>query len=235
MSQRRVPWSRLAAEFTVIVVGVLVALAADDWRQGAEERESAEAATALLIEDLRRDSVELARVVGYRPGTRPHMGRLLMYTDRSDFPRDSAEFAMRRLLLSTPYNPVRSTFDLLIDQDRLRHIGDLGIQSGIVRYYDEYQDRVVMWSALYRRAFGLYGDAYAQYMSPMAESVEQATTSWASIDARLTVSWDVLRQDNVFMNSVMGLQAMGQFYEQFARDALEANSGLLVELESLAR
>jgi len=233
MSDRSISPGRVAAEFSIILFGVLAALVADDWRQGAEQTEAAEAATSLLIEDLRRDSAELALVVAYRPGTRPQMGRLLVNTDRAEFPVDSAESAMRSLLFGTPYNPVRSTFDLLIDQDRLRHMGDLTLQTAIVRYYDQNQDRVVIWRDAFIDAHDEYGDAYAPYMSPLAESVEQVTTTWASVTMRLTVPWDVVRRDNVFMNTVMGLQAVGEFYERFAREAMAANAELLDELESL--
>ena len=72
---------RLAAEFVVIVVGVLVAFAVDDWRAGVERREQAlrligtmEADIAASVEDLReaassarvrRDAiVELLRLAG---------------------------------------------------------------------------------------------------------------------------------------------------------------------------
>ena len=48
---------RALAEFLVIVTGVLVALAVDDWRESRQERETERHLLAVLAEDLRLDSI----------------------------------------------------------------------------------------------------------------------------------------------------------------------------------
>jgi hypothetical protein len=51
---------RLAAEFTVIVVGVLVALAVDQWREELQKRELEMEYAVRLLADLRSDSSQFA-------------------------------------------------------------------------------------------------------------------------------------------------------------------------------
>jgi hypothetical protein len=89
--------SRITGEFVLIVVGVVVALMADDYRQQREVAASTAAAIDLLLVDLEQDSVQLAGVLFYRPGSNPNMGLLLSNTDRPTFPSDSAEAAIHQL------------------------------------------------------------------------------------------------------------------------------------------
>ena len=55
---------RLLAEFAVIVIGVLVALAVDQWRQGLDERQLEDEYAARLLEDLRSDTSDYNRLLG---------------------------------------------------------------------------------------------------------------------------------------------------------------------------
>jgi hypothetical protein len=95
-------------------------------------------------------------------------------------------------------------------------------------YYEELQDRVIEWDASHRDAWTQYTEAYSRYMSPRAPSVDESIESWSNIHARLTVPWDVLAQDNEFMNSIFFRQAIGQLYERYLEEALAGN----VELRS---
>ena len=65
------------AELIVIVVGVLIALAVDDWRQTVEEREIERQAYIQLLEDLRLDSLDLGEA-RTRAGNRSQAGLRLL-------------------------------------------------------------------------------------------------------------------------------------------------------------
>lgn len=54
---RNLPVGRLAAEFVVIVTGVLLALAVDEWRESVGERAAEAQYVSRLIDDLTTDSV----------------------------------------------------------------------------------------------------------------------------------------------------------------------------------
>jgi len=225
--------AEVTGEFALIVVGVIVALFADDYRQRREVTASTTAAVNLLVADLERDSLELALTLESRPGSNPLLALLLTKTDRSAFPADSAEAALHELLVARVYDPARTTFDLLIAQDGLRYIGDLDLQLAIVRYYEEFQDRVIQWNDSHRESWDQYASEYRQYMSPQAASIEQAMDGWLGIDARLTVTWDELRQDNVFMNSIFWRLAYGQIFERELRRTLAENAELRARLRGI--
>lgn len=56
-------WRRVAGEFGVIVVGVLVALAVDDFRQSVEDRLTERHVLTRLLKDVGRDLEDLDRVI----------------------------------------------------------------------------------------------------------------------------------------------------------------------------
>lgn len=149
---------RLAAEFVVIVVGVLVAFAVDDWRENAERRERAtrllgmmEADIAASVEDLReaassaslrRDAlVELLRLAGaplppddgWVPWTEVDVGRargavMLRLTDR--------DAALRMLPMYVQVFDARTaSFDELRNTGALGTIPDPAVQQEILEYF----------------------------------------------------------------------------------------------------
>lgn len=58
IESRVVFWRRLGLEFLVIVVGVLIALAVDDWRQSRADRALEKHLLTSLLEDLEADEVD---------------------------------------------------------------------------------------------------------------------------------------------------------------------------------
>ena len=61
----RLPWGMLLAEAFFTVAAILLALAADDWRQRREERELARVALGNFVRELRANRAELASVAAY--------------------------------------------------------------------------------------------------------------------------------------------------------------------------
>ena len=61
--RRSRPWARWAGEFVVIVIGVLVALALDQWASTRADRVSEGEYLAALIADLETDARYLSEVV----------------------------------------------------------------------------------------------------------------------------------------------------------------------------
>lgn len=60
---RSIDWGRLAAEFGVIVIGVLAALAVDDWRQGRDDRATERYILQGILSDLERDRDDIESAV----------------------------------------------------------------------------------------------------------------------------------------------------------------------------
>ena len=58
--KKKINWVRLTAEFIVIVLGVLVALASDRWRETVQNVELKENYISGLIADIQEDSLAFA-------------------------------------------------------------------------------------------------------------------------------------------------------------------------------
>jgi hypothetical protein len=74
---RQIPFGRLAAEFVVIVVGVLVALAADAWWDGRQDLALERNVLTSLVEELRANRVRLQNKVQWREGIHTASSALL--------------------------------------------------------------------------------------------------------------------------------------------------------------
>ena len=66
----RLPWGMLVAEAFFTVAAILLALAADDWRQRREERELAQVALRNFVRELEANREEVASVRGYHDSLR---------------------------------------------------------------------------------------------------------------------------------------------------------------------
>ena len=85
---------RSLAELIVIVVGVLIALGVDDWRQTGEERRIERQAYVQLLEDLRLDSIDVIQARA-RAGNRSQAGLTLL--ERSGVPGNERADELARL------------------------------------------------------------------------------------------------------------------------------------------
>jgi hypothetical protein len=139
------PAIRLAGEFVVIVVGVLVALGVDGYAEGRAERDRETDALVTLradltasLEDLRRDN----------QGT---LGRSQTLTWFVNFPADGSqafpEDSIRRvetaIHITSSYSPLLRTYDALIATGSLGLLTNDQIQFGLAdirRTADEYLD-----------------------------------------------------------------------------------------------
>ena len=164
---RRGRW--LAAEFVVIVIGILTASVVDDWRQDRRDRASAETALALIAGDLERDSIEIAI---FREATREQWEAALALTTLSpELPPDSVLELHGRTSISWNFRPTTSAFQSLQSSGRFELIDDPGLLDDILRYYD---DRLVFLDDLrqyLRDAEGHYGSVSGRHVQlrPTAE------------------------------------------------------------------
>lgn len=130
-------WSRLAAEFCVIVVGVLVALAVDEWRDtAAEERQSAFYLEA-LEGDLLADSASLEEAVARARQFQRNAARLeeILHTDPIDADPDSAaQFVLSSFIANVDPSFATGTMRGLTASGDSRLLQDLGLRSQLLDY-----------------------------------------------------------------------------------------------------
>ena len=136
MSQKRPGAAKAATEFIVIVVGVLVALAADGWRQDQADRRAEEQYLGRLSADLELGADQLASAHGRVQRLFAASETLIAATDDPATP-DSvlvelfqqaaiAVLPVRRLTHDATYRELVTTGRLMIvqDADLRRQIGD---------------------------------------------------------------------------------------------------------------
>lgn len=222
--------TRLAGEFSVIVVSVLVALAADGWweEQGREER--AQATADLLLVDLAADSAAFARLARF-PLAHDSLRAIIWATPpEADLPSDSVVTLLRRLVIMAPYAPTRAAFESLVASDGVRFVGGDSLQVEIVQYYERFQADVTWWYGWFTEENRVLYDLLREVQVPAPSSVEEGMQPWTRVPQRLASSWPGVRGNEVLMSQLW----YNQIYEQNLGDmvarAVEANASLVSAL-----
>lgn len=189
---------RIAAEGLAISLGVLLALAADDWRETRSDRQEARESLGVVLEDLRSDSILFARVGRIASRHTAAAAWMLENWDRIDSPTDSIEQAFyafssgERILMS------RSAYGGLEASNQLRLLQNDSVRSGLLEYYQGLQVAIVTYDELFWSEGLELLDLLAPYVRnpggrdpgsiwpPEVDKVE-LRTDWPSItaDARL--------------------------------------------------
>lgn len=138
--QRGRTWVRWGGEFVVIVIGVLVALALDQWAATRADRVSEREYVAALVADLEADADYLSErvipLVSLADSALEEVGPVSRGV--AEVPIDTISFlrrvvSSRRTIAQLPSSP---TFDELISTGALRLIESASFRSSLVLYYD---------------------------------------------------------------------------------------------------
>ena len=153
--------SRSAAaigQLLIILVGVVVALAADRWNQGRLDRASAGDYLASLVKDLREDTASLSAELQLAE-TREVDARLILGVVVGNKPIDDPfEFVLAVVNASMYGEPVQSreTFDDLVETGRLGLIRDEVLRRGLADYYHFVERRSQPYALQRQRVWGDY-------------------------------------------------------------------------------
>lgn len=224
--------SRVAGEFIVIVAGVLVALAADDWRQGRERATVATASLNAMLSDLAADSVLLQGVIdSYRlddaSGT-----SLLAAIDDPAFPLDSAEALLEPFYLGAPYAPSRAAFATALESGTLEFIADDDLRLSIVSYFD--QSSTVFggnFEDLLEELFELH-ELMRPHLRPRITPELSSMWPMPASPRRLVSSWEEFRSDNALLIQLLEFTIYAGYMVDFASGRLEANLALQRDIRS---
>ena len=135
-SQKRIGW--LFAEFAVIVLGVLTALAADEWRQAREYLESEIGYVERLRTNLEADTAAYRNAISVNAQYRQVLQTFLDILDRRiPFPDDHMDVpaALNGGLNARFDGPRRDTYDELINQGDLGRIRSSPVREALAGYY----------------------------------------------------------------------------------------------------
>jgi hypothetical protein len=130
------PWRRAIRDIALIVVGVLIALAANAWWQAREDQARARAHIAQLIADVRENERTLRSALQLDSTTADGIQRLLSALDRVPAPQsDSLRLWMQRppVFYSDP-RPRLGTVNALIETGDIRLFRDERVRSAVIAY-----------------------------------------------------------------------------------------------------
>ena len=217
-------WRRLAAEFVVIVAGVLVALAVDAARSSREDHARAAAYLGQLRLDLSATSAALASAMAVEEGARNGADRLIQALNASSLPSsDSLKVWIAAATNSSAsFYPTMGTVTALIESGELRLIRDEDIRRNVLQYHSSVQGslRIV--------------DAVNPYMWRTLERLG-SMLSWSALLAsderqRFPINWESLASNPNFHGAVYDMR-LAAHNRLFALKSLKSSLDvLLVEL-----
>lgn len=222
-------WRRLAAEFVVIVVGVLVALGVDAARDARADRVREATYLGQLQADLSETADHLAEAISVDQRARDGADRLTVALNASGLPpSDSlASWLAAATNSSASFYPTMGTVTALVESGELRLIRDEDLRRRVLRYHSGVQSalRIVdgvdphMWRTIERLGGMLSWPALLQ--------PEQAH--------RFPLNWEALASEPAFHGALydMRLAATNRLFAlNSLRDALDS---LLAALERRSR
>jgi hypothetical protein len=135
----KLDWPYAVGELIIVTVGVLIALAIDQWNSERLERAEEIVLADRFIADLRSDLDGISRGLEIAPGKAERLQRLYIALSTDQRPSDVATF-LEDVVESTRigWNQPRSrrhTFDEVLASGRLTLIRDAGIRGSIADYY----------------------------------------------------------------------------------------------------
>lgn len=129
---------RGGVELLVVVVGVVLALAVDRWVAGIDDRQQADQLAAQLLEDIQRDSVAMAELVGqYESLGQSGLDLLEIVADPDREVEDPEDFVRGVEFIGwwLPFNANRDTWDQVLATGQLGLFTDPGLRAALTSYY----------------------------------------------------------------------------------------------------
>jgi len=190
---------RMGAEFLVIVVGVLVALAVDEWSNSVQERELEREYLQSLSRDLAEDSAAYAGALA--PNVEEALAALREIVSVARgfeaMPIDTVAFV--RLMWEsrfsvTQFEERRTTFEELLATGNLSLIRSAELRASIVSYYEQ----VRMSTSRSERARSTYSQLLFGYLTFSGDELDDPATRQRVLAdlAQLVRSEEFLREAN---------------------------------------
>lgn len=144
-SRVKAGWPRLAAEFVVIVVGVLVALGVDSFASWTQERELEREYLERLLEDVEYDLEELDFIQAIATAAQAYADSLLMPGVPDGWGESHLVGAVTLASNSRQADLSRSTFQELVNSGRIGLIRSRELRTQLANYDRQFLELVGFW------------------------------------------------------------------------------------------
>jgi len=210
----------LFSEFAVIVVGVLVALAVDEWRDNVQLTKQRTHILSNLLIDLKADRLDLEHF-DERARTRWAAAEYLISLERGDSVAetewtDSPGKAVYEISYSARIQPSEAAFLEMVSAADNVPISDNELRSKILRYYSLASDRI----------------AVNEFISPELERFHDALESLGiSPTDRDTIDVGVVLADPRASALIRTISNTAEFSSRYLKDLRTANRDLIASIE----
>lgn len=176
----------LAAEFVLIVVGVLLALWVDSWRQGVEDAAREAELLRAIQADLTADSLFLEGQLESLP-REIRAAHGLLQLDPDDLPStDSIDRLDAAFAIMTPDGWSESAYRSMLESGELASVRDPALARVLTRYYEDVLRRARIRARLDQQALDwqmeamwLQDDPFALTDTGLDELLSEGNTAWA--------------------------------------------------------
>jgi hypothetical protein len=181
---RQMRWAQVLIELLLLVLGILIALAVDDWVQGRRDARVERDYLQLLVRDLERDDEILKEFIGYeelqvKDGIEAY--RALRKTV-APADREAVAAKLSRLTSRRTLRLVRATYTDLVSTGNLRLISNPVLRDRVVKYYEESDRR----SAIVDRNNQFFVDQmYAAHLSSTGLIMPRPTNNLQPVNAAM--------------------------------------------------
>jgi hypothetical protein len=191
----------LVAEFLVIVLGVLVALAVDQYTSAREER----ARIATHLEQLSTELGDMAEKLAverqrYESSLLAATKVIEGLTTRASVPSDSLVIWFPKVFISRDWEPETTVINTMISSGDMGLVHDRALESEMTRFRERVQ------AVAYRRALAeeLFMDGYRALIQS-ADMLRWAPGAFGTSPTEQEWDWDDLTDDLMFRNGVYGM------------------------------
>lgn len=226
-----------AAEIIVVVVGVIIALAANAWWEGWREESLETEVIRAVRQELEENRESLVAVLGATDDCLSRADRFLRMSPRSlkMIPADSGFYWVSGLSCRRTYDPSVSAAEALGGAPGLDSVDDLRIRTAVARWVTALTDAAEEKAELSRR-----GDAVYQVLVPYAEVYATAGLADFPSIPRIVARGapavlSDLRQDVEVVEAVIHKAHYQQAYRQELGKALTAADSALALLAPSGR
>jgi hypothetical protein len=181
---RQMRWAQVLIELLLLVLGILIALAVDDWVQSRRDARMERDYLQLLVRDLERDDEIRKEFIGYeelqvKDGIEAYRA---LRTSVEPADREAVAGKLSRLSSRRTLRLVRATYTDLVSTGNLRLISNPVLRDRVVKYYEESDRR----SAIVDRNNQFFVDQmYAAHLSSTGLIVPRPTNNLQPVNAAM--------------------------------------------------
>lgn len=223
----------LVSELIVVFVGVLLAFAAENWREERSFRADARESLRLMLGDLASDSAEFEDLAESLERKTGELAWLVQMRDRAEVPADSVAQVLWTFNNQVRITPSRTAWEGIENANRIAWIEPDSLRFALRRYYQGTHGEYAYWQGILDESGAIL------ILEELFEHVEmlpgrEPGRLWPARENRLPLasSWSDFKGDRMLQNQLISYGRIVDFLAGYARNAGLEATGLMAAIRS---